>query len=349
MSKKNAKTINLALQGGGAHGAITWGVLDRLLEDERIAVDSISGASAGAVNAVALAYGLHKGGCAGGRESLDALWREISAAGDIMNPVRRTPFDAAFNRYNLDTSFAYQWFDQFTRTFSPYFWNPLAFNPLRALLGKLIDFESLSHCTKTHLYLSATNVRSGKVQVFRTRDVSVDVVMASACLPFLYQAIEIDGEHYWDGGYMGNPVLFPFFYEAESQDIVIVHVNPIERDNVPMTSPEIMNRINEITFNSSLLRELRAVAFVQKLLNDGWIKEEYRDRLRHFHMHSIRTDQELVDLSVASKFNSDWDFLSELKLRGRVMAEHWLDENFRHINHKSTVDLREMVDGGFEG
>ncbi|MBY0420839.1 MAG: patatin-like phospholipase family protein [Parvularculaceae bacterium] len=344
----NARTVNLALQGGGAHGAITWGVIDRLLEDERLLVDSISGASAGAVNAVALAYGLHKGGCEGARETLDTLWRAISRAGENYNPVRRTPVEAAFGVYNLDNSAAYQFFDMFTRTFSPYAWNPFAFNPLRTILERQIDFDSLAKCPKTHLYLSATNVRTGKVQVFKTKDVSVDVVMASTCLPFLFQAVEIKGETYWDGGYMGNPVLFPFFYEAESQDIIIVHVNPIERDQVPRTSAEIVNRVNEISFNSSLLREMRAIAFVQRLLDEGWIRDEYRDRLRKFHIHSIRSDREVADLSIASKFSSDWDFLLELKKRGRAVAEEWLDANYASVGKRSTVDLRSMVDGGFE-
>lgn len=342
----DSKTVNLALQGGGAHGAITWGVLDRLLEDERILVDSISGASAGAVNAVALAYGIHKGGCAGGRKALDQLWREVSRVGAIFNPVRRTLFDAA--GFNLDNSAAYSAFDFFTRTSSPYNWNPFDFNPLRGVIESLIDFEALRHCEETQLYLSATNVRTGKVQVFRTHEVTIDTVMASTCLPFLQQAVEIDGEHYWDGGYMGNPVLFPFFYEAQSQDVLIVHVNPIERAHEPKTASEIMNRVNEISFNSSLLRELRAIAFVHKLLDDGWIKDEYRDRLRNIHIHSIRSDQQVADLSVASKFNSDWDFLLELKKRGRAVADAWLEENFKHIGNRSSANLRDMIDGGFD-
>lgn len=347
MAKKNARTVNLALQGGGSHGAITWGVLDRLLEDERIAVDSISGASAGAVNAAALAYGLHLGGCEKAREVLDALWREISKAGSAFSPVRRSPFDYAFNGFNLDSSLSYQMFDAFTRTFSPYQWNLVGFNPLRQILERLIDFESLRQCTATNLYLSATNVRTGKVQVFKTADMSLDVVMASACLPFLFQAVNVGEEHYWDGGYMGNPVLFPFFYEAESQDVIIVHVNPIERDEVPTSASDIMNRVNEISFNSTLMRELRAVAFVQKLIKDDWIKDEYKDRLRDVHIHSIRSDRELADLSIASKFNADWEFLSELKSRGRAVADAWLAENFKHVGVRSSLDLRSMIDGGY--
>ena len=207
------RKLNLALQGGGAHGAVTWGVIDRLLEEESLEIGSISGASAGAVNAAALAYGLHKGGRGAARETLDELWRAISDVGAMFSPVRRTPLDMALGAYNLDSSLAYQAFDAFTRAFSPYQYNPFGFNPLRAILEDVIRFEDLRECRRAELYLSATNVRTGKGHVFRIADMSVDVVLASTCLPFLFKAVKIGGEFYWDGGYMGNPVLWPFFYE----------------------------------------------------------------------------------------------------------------------------------------
>lgn len=339
---KDLRLVNLALQGGGAHGAVTWGVLDKLLEDPRINIDSISGASAGAVNAAALAYGLHLGGEDGARTILDQLWSTIARVGKSFNPIHASPFEKLFQGYNLDYSLTYLAFDAFTRTVSPYQFNPFNINPLKDVLLEVIDFDSLRQCTKTSLYLSATNVRTGKVHVFGTKDVTVDVVCASTCLPFLFKAVEIDGEHYWDGGYMGNPVLYPFFYEATSRDILIVHVNPLERDDVPMTAPDIMNRINEISFNSSLLRELRAIGFVQKLLDDGWIKDEYRDRLRNIRIHSIRSDEALKHLSVASKFNADWDFLTGLRERGRAIAADWIEANYTRIGKSSSVDLRAM-------
>ena len=342
MSKPQAKRINLALQGGGAHGAITWGVLDRLLEDERIEVDAISGASAGAVNAAALAYGLHLGGCEGGREKLEELWTEISRKGALYSPVRRSPFDLAFSGFNLDSSISYLMFDAFTRAMSPYQFNPFNINPLKDILESLIDFERLSQCTKVRLFLSATNVRTGKVKVFETRDVSAQAVLASSCLPFLFKAVDIEGEAYWDGGYMGNPVLFPFIYSAESRDIVIVHVNPLERDETPVRAPEIFNRINEISFNASLLRELRAIDFVHRLLEEDWLKPEYRDRLRNIRIHSVRSDAALVDLSVASKFNVEWGFLVELKNRGREIADAWLAKNYDDIGERSSVDVRSL-------
>lgn len=342
--KPKLKKINLALQGGGAHGAVTWGVLDRLLEDERLDVDSISGTSAGAINAVATAYGLHLNGCEGAREKLDELWRAVSLSGEAFSPIKRTPFDMMMGNSNFENSFSYHAFDALTRTFSPYQLNPFDINPLKDVLEKCIDFESLRECTKVKLYLNATNVRTGKVKVFTTKQVSVDVVGASTCLPFLFKAVEIDGEHYWDGGYMGNPVLFPFIYQAKSADIVVVHVNPIERDEVPTNAPDIMNRINEISFNSSILREFRAIDFVHRLIDQGVIKDEHQDRLRNIFVHSIRSDRSLVDHSVASKLNVEWSFLEDLKERGRAIANEWLEENFDHIGNRTSVDLRDIFD-----
>ena len=334
------KKVNLALQGGGAHGAVTWGVLDRLLEDDRIAIEGISGASAGAVNAAGLAFGLFRGGRAAARATLDQLWDEIARVGAFVSPVRNGPFE------DSDDSIAYRMFDIFTRVYSPYQFNPFNFNPLKTVLARVIDFEALRGCTVTKLYLSATNVRTGKVKIFRTKDASIEAVLASSCLPFLFKAVEIDGEAYWDGGYMGNPPLFPFFYEAESNDVLIAHINPLTRDKLPITAPDILNRINEISFNSSLLRELRAIAFVDKLIEDGWLKDEYRDRLRKVRVHSIRSDCSLEEFSVASKFNVDRRFLLTLKARGRAIADAWLSENFESIGVKSTADIRDMFDGG---
>lgn len=342
MASSTPKNINLAFQGGGAHGAVTWGVADRLLEDDRLGVDSISGSSAGAVNATACAYGLHVNGCQGARDAMDNLWEEISRAGEIYSPVRANPFPTPFGGPDMVNALSYKMFDTMTRALSPYQLNPFNINPLKDILEKCIDFNSLRQCKSTKLFVSATNVRSGKVHVFQTPEMTSDMVRASACLPFLFKAVEIDGEHYWDGGYMGNPVLFPFFYESESSDTVIVHVNPIERDEVPTTAAEIMNRINEISFNSSLLRELRAINFVQKLLDDGWLKDDYRKRMRNIRIHSIRSDQALVEYDIASKFRTDWTFLTALKQKGRNIADAWLEENYEKIGVCSSVDLREM-------
>lgn len=348
MPAMKPKKVNLALQGGGSHGAVSWGVVDKILEDERINIDSISGSSAGSVNAAAVAYGLHKGGEDGAREELEKLWRTISDAGQLYSPLRANPLPTAFGAGDLLNAFSYKMFDTLTRAFSPYQLNPFDINPLRDILNKCIDFDALRECKRTKLFISTTNVCSGKVHVFETDEIDVDVICASACLPFLFKAVEINGEHYWDGGYMGNPVLFPFFYEAESSDILIVHVNPIEREDVPTSASEIMNRVNEISFNSSLLRELRAISFVHQLLDDGWLKDEYRDRLRDVRIHSIRSDKALADYDIASKFRTDWAFLTMLKEKGRAIAASWIEENYAKIGKCSSVDLRDMFAGDDE-
>jgi NTE family protein len=349
--KSNAKTINLAIQGGGAHGAYAWGVIDGLLEDGRIKIEGISATSAGSMNAVVTAYGNMTGGRGGARAALYNFWKKISAAGAIYSPLKQTPWEFLQSRWsknwNMDQSMTYQIFDMMTRTVSPYQFNPFNFNPLRQVLEAAVDFDALERCQSTKLFLSATNVRTGKVRVFRTEEITTDVVMASACLPMLFQAVKIDEDHYWDGGYMGNPALFPLFYHTRSRDLMVVHINPLERKELPKSSADIMNRLNEITFNSSLLKEMRAIAFVTKLIEEEWLKEEYKGKLKHLIMHAIRADGVLCDLSVASKFNTDWQFLLYLRDLGREEAAKWLRQNFSSIGKRSTIDLRsEFLDLG---
>ncbi len=340
----DAKVINLAIQGGGAHGAYAWGVIDRLLEDGRIEIEGVSGTSAGSMNAVVFAFGNMNGGRGGAREALYRFWKHISEAGAIYSPLRQTPWEYLNshlnNRWNQDGTLSYQMFDLMTRIYSPYQFNPFNLNPLRRILEEAVDFEALHDCQSTKLFLSTTDVRTGRVRVFRTEEITADVVMASACLPFLFHAVKIGEDHYWDGGYMGNPALFPLFYHTGSRDVLVIHINPIERDEVPTRSADILNRLNEITFNSSLLKEMRAIAFVTKLIEEDWIKEEHKHKLKHLIMHSIRADGVLCDLSVASKFNTDWHFLLYLRDLGRDIAGQWLEENFESIGSRSTVDVR---------
>lgn len=337
---RQQKTINLALQGGGAHGAFAWGVLDKILEDGRITIEGICATSAGTMNACVMAAGLHESGAEQARRNLHDFWLKIHEAGALFSPVHRLPWER-FSSWSMENSPAYFWFDSLTRTFSPYQLNPFDFNPLRDILEGMVDFKALRRCRKTKLFISTTHVASGKVRVFDTPELTLDVAMASACLPFLYKAVEIEGEHYWDGGYMGNPVLYPLFYETESRDIMIVHINPVNRAELPVTGPDIMNRVNEISFNSSLIKELRAVAFVQKLLENDMLKEEYRDQFKDVLVHSILPDSIIPDLSVASKFNTDWDFLTWLRDRGREIAGAWLEEHYEDLGQHSTVDLRQ--------
>ena len=349
-SSPATKTINLALQGGGAHGAFAWGVLDRLLEDGRLAFEGISGTSAGSMNAVALAHGMLTGGRDGARAALEKFWQAVSNAGDRYSIVRTSPwYRLKGSHWNNDDSFSFQAFKAMTNAYSPYQFNPTNFNPLRNLLNEQIDFEALNRYEGQKLFLSATNVQSGNVRIFQNPEITVDVVMASACLPFMYQAVEIDGHSYWDGGYMGNPALFPLFYRTVARDVLIIHINPIVRPGTPTTPPEIEDRVNEISFNSALIKELRAVAFVQKLIGDGWLKDEYRDQLKYVLIHSLRADDALGDLSAASKLCTDWSFLQTLRDRGRETTSAWLERHFDDVGKRQTVDLHaQFLDSGSE-
>lgn len=334
------KSINLALQGGGAHGAFAWGALDALLEDGRIDIEGVSAASAGAMNAVVYAYGNFMGGRDGARQALHDFWWRIHQAGQTFNPIRQMPWERMFTA-NMDQSFFYNLFDGFFRTFSPYQLNPFDFNPLRDVLAQSVDFDALRQCQNTKLYISATHVHTGKSRVFPTAEVSQDVVLASACLPFMFKAVEIDGEDYWDGGYMGNPPLYPFFYDTDSADILVVHINPMERPDTPRTAPDIMNRINEISFNSSLIKDMRAIAFVKKLLEHDMLKDEYRQEFKDILLHSLRAEKAMCDLSVASKFSSDWGFLTMLRDKGRENMFQWLEQHYDQVGVSGTVDLHD--------
>ena len=334
-SISNTKTINLALQGGGSHGAFGWGVMDKFLEDGRIDIEGICGTSAGSMNAAVFAYGKLKGN-EGAREALHNFWRAISDFGQRFR-LPKTPWDAFMQMEN-----PFQiWMKAMMGLFSPYQLNPMNYNPLREILEQQVDFEELNKSPNvTKLFICATNVRTGKGRIFTAKEVNSDVILASACLPHVFQAVEIEGEQYWDGGYMGNPVLYPLFYYTKSRDVVILHINPIERPGTPKTAGDINNRLNEITFNSSLIKEMRAIYFVQKLLDDDWIKDEFRDKLKYVLIHSVRADNAMSDLNAASKMNTDWEFLTMLRDRGRALAGEWLAHNFEHLNVRSTVDLK---------
>jgi NTE family protein len=339
-SGNTTKKVNMALQGGGAHGAFTWGVLDKILEDGRLEIDGLSATSAGSMNAAVYAYGNMVGGRDGAREALHKFWENISEAGKLYSPVKLLPWERFWGNKHMDNALSFWLFETWTHAFSPNQFNPFNFNPLRDVLSKSVDFEQVHRCNCANLFISATNVRTGKVRVFRNEEVTLDVVLASACLPVLFHPVAIGNSHYWDGGYTGNPALFPLFYEVESRDVIVVHINPMFRYDVPATAADIADRINEISFNSSLLAELRAIAFVTKLLDEGWLKDEHRAKFKHILVHSIKADDALGELTIASKFNTDWEFLTELRDKGRATAEQWLGENFIHLNKRSTVDVR---------
>ena len=332
------KNINLALQGGGAHGAFTWGVLDKFLEDDRLRIDAITGTSAGAMNAVVLASGMQAGGEEGARESLEAFWYAVSRKARF-SPVQRSPLDMLLGQWSLDHSPSYLFFDVMTRFSSPYEFNPLNANPLRDVVGEIVDFDRVHACSQMKLFIAATNVFTGKIRVFSEKEVTLDAVMASACLPQMFQAVEIDGEPYWDGGYMGNPPLYPLFYATDTPDVVLIQINPLERRKVPKTAREIVNRVNEISFNSTLLRELRAIDFVTRLIEEGKLSRQ--DYTRVF-MHRIAAD-ELKPMQASSKLNAEWVFLTNLKDLGRKTAEEWLDRHYDDVGNRSTLDLRSEI------
>ena len=337
----NKKAINLALQGGGAHGAYTWGVLDRLLEDGRVSIEAVSGTSAGAMNAVVVADGLMRGGPEGARESLERFWKAVSEAGR-MSPIQRGPIDVFMGNWSLDNSPSYVFFDLLNRVTSPYDMNPLGLNPLAAILEEAVDFDLVRGCDSMKIFISATNVETGRVKVFKRDELTCDMVMASACLPFMFQAVEIEGVPYWDGGYMGNPVLFPFYGACESDDIVIVQINPVERKGTPRSAREILNRVNEISFNGSLLKELRAIDFVQRLLEEG--KLEAQD-YRRLHVHIVESQEKIMKLGASSKLNAEWAFLQHLFEVGRSAADDWLETCYDQLGVRSTVDTRAMFQG----
>ena len=339
--RRRQRRVNLALQGGGSHGAFTWGVLDALLEDGRIDIDGITGASAGAMNAVVLADGW----CAGlaakrdprqqAREALRRFWRAVAAQPSIfaLAPAwRALDGSTLINPWQL-------WFDLISRLLSPYQFNPLNINPLRELLAKGVDFERLRAAPPFKLYVCATNVRTGRPRIFREHEVALAPLLASACLPYAFQAVEVDGEHYWDGGYMGNPALYPLFYASKVKDLVLVQINPLRRDDLPDTAPEVVERTAEISFNASLLHELRAIEFVQRLLRDKRVDPQH---YRRIHMHMIAAEDEMRRYGAASKINTAPAFIDELFALGRRAADEWLEMKFAYVGSASSVRIAEV-------
>jgi NTE family protein len=333
------RTVSLALQGGGSHGAFTWGVLDRLLEDERIRIDGISATSAGAMNGAMLVYGMITGGREGARDLLRTFWNRIADGGrnSVFQP---TPIDRLFGNHNLDNSPAYHFFDMMTRMFSPYQFNPAGTNPLKETLEGLINFDRLRHASGIKFFVNATNVRTGKIRVFKQKEVSVEALLASSCLPHLFHAVEIDGEHYWDGGYMGNPAMFPLIYNCRASDIIIVEINPIVVDEVPDNARAIIDRMNTISFNATMMREMRAIALVTRLL------EQYRltgrSNLRRINFHMMQAEKEMAGFGASSKFNIDRDFLDLLFELGRRTADGWLAQHYGMLGVDSTIDLNKL-------
>lgn len=331
--------VDLALQGGGSHGAFTWGVLDRLLEEPWLKIDGISGTSAGAMNAAVLADGFAENGAEGARAALERFWKKVSDAARF-SPFQRGPLDVMMGRWTLDHSPAFVMMDITARLFSPYDLNPGGNNPLRDILIELVDFERLSKAPMK-LFITATNVRTGRGRVFRNPEITADVLLASACLPTMFQAIEIDGEEYWDGGYSGNPTITPLVRECTSRDTILVQINPIERPTPPRSARDILSRLNEVSFNSVLLKELRMIALLRQVADAGNSEGAQWAGMR---IHRVSSDM-MVDLGYSSKLNAEWAFLTMLRDEGRKSAEAFLAAHADDLGKTSSHDLDALLEG----
>ncbi|MGQ0593921.1 MAG: patatin-like phospholipase family protein [Gammaproteobacteria bacterium] len=338
MMRRRTKVINLALQGGGAHGAFTWGVLDRLLEDERIEIEGISGSSSGAMNAVMVAYGLALDGPKGARAHLARFWEAVGS---------RVPFNSEPHPSGLPINgsekAALPWLQAYialSRALSPYLVNPWNLNPLRAIIEDLVDFDWLRAQAPIKLFVASTRVQSGKMVVFQNAQLSAEVLLASACVPSLHHAIEIEGEVYWDGGFSGNPAVFPLIFECRHADVVIVMLHPLQRPVTPSTAQAIWERMTEMAFNATFLREMRAIGELKahaskSLIAFGAIERRFR-RLR---CHLIEGEELMAGLTPSSRFNPRMSFLRTLRDQGRAHAERWLDETFDNLGNCTTFDI----------
>jgi NTE family protein len=329
--------IDLALQGGGSHGAFTWGVLDRLLEEPWLRIDAISGTSAGAMNAAVLADGWTTGGAPGARAALDAYWERVASAA-AFSPLQRTPLDRLLRRWTLDTSPVFLALDLMSRVFSPYDLNPCGHNPLTAILEASIDFKRLVR-SPIKLFVTATNVRTGRGRIFRNAELTAEVLLASACLPTMFQAVEIDGEPYWDGGFAGNPTITPLVRESNAQDTILVQINPRERPGTPRSAAEILNRLNEVSFNATLTKELRMIALMRQMADPGHGEGARWAAMR---THRIMTDM-MTELGYSSKLNGEWAFLSMLRGEGRRAASAFLDAHAGDLGQRSTADIDTLL------
>ena len=329
----NEILVDLALQGGGAHGAFTWGVLDRMLEEKHLQIDGISGTSAGAMNAAVLADGYTEGGPDGARKSLESFWSRVSRSARF-SPFQRGPLDVLLGRWSLDHSPMFLTIDMMSRLFSPYDLNPIGANPLHEVLAETIDFERLSR-SRIKLFVTATNVHTGRGRVFRNGELSPDVLLASACLPTFFKAVEIDGEHYWDGGYAGNPTITPLVRETDAHDTILVQINPRERADMPRSAADILNRLNEISFNSPLMKELRMIALLRQVADPGTGEGARWAQMR---THRIMTDA-LAKFGASSKLNAEWEFVTMLREEGRHTASEFLKAHADDLGRRPTADI----------
>ncbi len=338
------KKINLALQGGGAHGAFTWGVLERLLEDEDLEICGISGTSAGALNGAALKAGMVENGRAGAQKNLAWLWGKVAGVNDLRLTHWMAPFGVGAISQAMEFAMPFTMTDVVSQFVSPYSYGPFYRNPLQDIVERF-DYDRVCDSVAPLLFIGATRVRNGKIKVFSGNEISPQAILASACLPTMFKAVELEDpstgrkEAFWDGGYTGNPALFPLFDAELPDDIVIVNINPLERDQIPQTPQQIQNRVNEISFNSSLLRELRAIEFVQRLLEDGTMPSGGMARVN---VHMIADDDLMAKLSVATKLVPNAAVIATLHDAGYGAADRFLAKHRADIGVKSSVDLPDM-------
>ncbi|MBU4611933.1 patatin-like phospholipase family protein [Achromobacter sp. GG226] len=326
-------TLDFALQGGGAHGAFTWGVLDRFLEEPDLRIEGVSGTSAGAMNAVVMVDGYAAGGAEGARAALTDFWQRVSAAARF-SPIQRSPLDVLMGNWTLDNSPMYAAFDMAARVISPYDLNPLGINPLGDILQACVDFERVA-ASPIRLFVTATHVNTGRGRIFRNAELSPDVLLASACLPTMFQAVEIDGEPYWDGGYSGNPTMTPLVRECSCGDIVLVQINPVAREGTPRMARAIQDRVNEVAFNAPLLKELRLLALLNQVVDPGQGECSRWARMR---VHRVSSEA-LHTLGASSKLNAEWAFLCLLRDEGRRAAAAFLETHRGDIGRCSSLDL----------
>lgn len=346
MVKKNASTspttaikkkkVGIALQGGGSHGAFSWGVLDRLLEDGRFEIEGLTGTSAGGMNAVAVVQGLMRGGPQAAREELKLFWQRISEVGKNSPLNNRGPVDKVLGNYTMYNSPGYIVFDYLSRIFSPYELNPMHIDPLKEVILQSFDFEALRQFKGCKLYLCATHVYTGKLRVFTLDELKPECLQATACLPTLNSAVMVDNEYYWDGGFIGNPVFFPLIYDCETTDIIYIQLNPTVREHLPTSAREIADRLNEISNNATVVREMRAISFITDLIDTGMLDDK---KIKRMNMHLIEDPETFQALGWSSKLNTEWEFFTYLFERGRDAADAWIKKNYDKIGKETTAPM----------
>ncbi len=336
------KKVSIALQGGGSHGAFSWGVLDRILEDGRFEIEGLTGTSAGGMNAIAVVQGLMRGGNQGAREELRTFWKNISDSGKNSMLNNRGPIDKMMGKYTMYHSPGYVVFDYLSRMFSPYELNPMQADPLKDVIMKSFDFDALRKYKGAKLYLCATHVFTGKLRIFGLEEMRPECLLATACLPTIHSAVKVDEDYYWDGGFIGNPAFFPLIYDCDSPDIIYIQLNPTVREKLPTTAREISDRLNEITNNASVVREMRAISFISDLIDTGMLDKE---KIKRVFMHVIKDEDAFQELGWSSKLNTEWEFFTHLFDRGRAAADQWIKENYQYVGVKTTAKLEEQFVG----